>query len=97
MGHKYVCLRCHKCFSAGTDFTKFLQKKKCPDCSAPMVLLNEKFKAPSKKNAAQWEIVKILVDNGFSYQPLYDPISGERIPYPRTKIEAEEFIRKYKK
>ena len=96
MGHKYVCLRCRKCFSAGTGFTKFQDNKICPDCMTPMVLLNEKFKAPSKTDVAQWEIVKMLVDNGFRFQTLYDPVSGERIRYPRTKTEAEEFIRKYK-
>jgi len=57
-----------------------------------MVLLNEKFKAPSKTDVAQWEIVKMLVDNGFRFQTLYDPVSGEKIRYPRTKTEAEEFI-----
>lgn len=93
MGHKYVCLRCRKCFSAGTDFIKIQDHKKCPDCLAPMVLLNEKFKAPSINDVARWEVVKMLVDNGFRYQTIYDPISGERIPYPTTKTEAEEFIR----
>ena len=97
MGHKYVCLRCRKCFSAGTDFTKFQDKKICPDCLTPMVLLNEKFKAPSKEDVAQWEIVKMLVDNGFRFQTLYDPVSGEKIRYPRTKTEAEEFIQKNKR
>ena len=108
MGHKYVCLRCRKCFSAGTDFTKFQDKKRCPECSAPMVLLNERFKAPPKEDTAQWEIVRMVVDNGFNYQTLYDPDSGnyqtlydpdsgERIPYPRTKTEAEEFIRNNKR
>ena len=96
MGHKYVCLRCRKCFSAGTDFIKFQDNKICPDCMTPMVLLNEKFKAPSQTDVAQWEIVKMLVDNGFRFQTLYDPVSGQRIRYPRTKTEAEEFIRKYK-
>lgn len=97
MGYKYVCLRCRKCFSAGTDYTKFKDKKKCPECSKPMALLNEKFKAPSKEDSTQWEIVKMVVDNGFNYQTLYDSDSGERIHYPTTKNEAEEFIRKYKK
>ena len=97
MGHKYVCLRCRKCFSAGTDFTKFQDKKRCPECSAPMVLLNERFKAPPKEDTAQWEIVRMVVDNGFNYQTLYDPDSGERIPYPRNKTEAEEFIRNNKR
>ena len=63
----------------------------------PMVLLNEKFKAPSKTDVAQWEIVKMLVDNGFRFQTLYDPVSGEKIRYPRTKTEAEEFIQKNKR
>ena len=63
----------------------------------PMALLNEKFKAPSKEDSTQWEIVKMVVDNGFNYQTLYDSDSGERIHYPTTKNEAEEFIRKYKK
>ena len=97
MGHKYVCLHCRKCFSAGTDFTKFQDKKRCPECSAPMVLLNERFKAPPKEDTAQWEIVRMVVDNGFNYQTLYDPDSGERILYPRTKTEAEEFIRNNKR
>ena len=97
MGHKYVCLHCHKCFSAGTDFTKFQDKKKCPVCLAPMTLLNEKFKAPAKDDSTQWDIVKLLVDNGFNYQTLYDSVSGETVPYPRTKKDAEEFVRKYRK
>ena len=97
MGHKYVCLHCHKCFIAGTDFTKFQDKKKCPVCLAPMTLLNEKFKAPPKDDSTQWEIVKLLVDNGFKYQTLYDSVSGERVPYPRTKKDAEDFVRKYSK
>ncbi len=97
MGHKYVCLHCHKCFCAGTDFTKFQDKKKCPVCLAPMTLLNEKFKAPPKDDSTQWEIVKLLVDKGFKYQTLYDSVSGERVPYPKTKKDAEEFVRKYSK
>ena len=43
----------------------------------PMVLLNEKFKAPSKTDVAQWEIVKMLVDNGFRFQALYDHTSAK--------------------
>ena len=97
MGHKYVCLHCHKCYSAGTDFTKFQEKKICPECSSLMFLLNEKFKAPLKCDYTQWEIVKMLIDNGFHYQTIFDPITHEKIPYPRTKKEAEEFIRKYVK
>jgi hypothetical protein len=62
-----------------------------------MVLLNERLKAPPKEDTAQWEIVRMVVDNGFNYQTLYDPDSGERIPYPRTKTEAEEFIRNNKR
>jgi hypothetical protein len=62
-----------------------------------MTLLNEKFKAPPKDDSTQWEIVKLLVDNGFKYQTLYDSVSGERVPYPRTKKDAEEFVRKYSK
>ena len=62
-----------------------------------MFLLNEKFKAPLKCDYTQWEIVKMLIDNGFYYQTIFDPITHEKIPYPRTKKEAEEFIRKYVK
>ena len=62
-----------------------------------MILLNEKFKAPRKSDSTQWEIVKLLVDNGFRYQTIYDPITGERVPYPRTKKDAETFIQWFKK
>ena len=96
MGHKYVCFHCRKSFSAGNDFTKFQYSRVCPECLGPMALLNEKFKPPRKDDFTQWEIVKMLVDNGFFYQSIYDPISGERVPYPRTIKDAEEFILKYK-
>ena len=62
-----------------------------------MTLLNEKFKAPAKDDSTQWDIVKFFVDNGFKYQTLYDSVSGEIVPYPRTKKDAEEFVRKYRK
>jgi hypothetical protein len=97
MGHKYVCLHCRKSYSVGTGFIHFQEKKICPECLAPMTLLNEKFKAPRKDDTTQWEIVKLLVDNGFFYQSVLDPISGEKVPYPRTKRDAEAFIEKYKK
>lgn len=97
MGHKYVCLHCHKSYSVGPGFIRFQEKKICPECLAPMTLLNEKFKAPRKEDTAQWEIVKLLVDHGFFYQSVFDPISGEKVPYPRTRRDAEAFIEKYKK
>ena len=97
MGHKYVCLHCHKSYSAGTGFIIFQENKVCPECLGPMILLNEKFKAPRKSDSTQWEIVKLLVDNGFRYQTIYDPITGERVPYPRTKKDAETFIQWFKK
>lgn len=86
-----------KCYSAGTDFTKFQEKKICPECSSLMFLLNEKFKAPLKCDSTQWEIVKMLIDNCFHYQTIFDPITNENVPYPWTKKEAEEFIQKYAK
>ena len=97
MGHKYVCLHCRKSYSAGTDFTQFRDNKPCPECAAPMTLLDEKFKAPPKDDTAQWDIVTLLVSHGFRYQTLLDPLTGAPVPYPRTKREAEEFIRKYRK
>ena len=56
-----------------------------------------KVQAPRKEDTAQWEIVKLLVDHGFFYQSVFDPISGEKVPYPRTRRDAEAFIEKYKK
>ena len=97
MGYKSVCLDCHKSYSLGTDFEN-MRESACPQCGKRMVLLNHKFRPP-KLESKQWEVVKILVENGFKYQRIFSKHDDGKlyaVDYPITLKEAKEFISLYK-
>lgn len=98
MGYKSVCLDCHKSFSLGTDFEN-LRESACPQCGQKMVLLNHKFRPP-KLESKEWEVVKLLVENGFKYQQILSKHDNGNsyyaVDYPLTLKEAKEFIITYK-
>lgn len=102
MGHKKLCLHCRKVFNrdfdpgSGHDY-------KCPDCGRSMILMPHRFRPPKRIDDKKWEVVKLLIENGFKYQLLYDYIEVEGklqavlVKYPESLREAKEFIEKYRK
>ena len=67
----------------------------CPQCAMPMTRLSRKFKAPATRAKAQWEKVRLLVENGFLFYSVYERTSwGEvGVAYPKSVKEARKFIR----
>lgn len=64
-----------------------------------MVRLSRKFSAPSAIDTAQWKKVQLLVENGFLFQPVYEPtdVGARRTArYPLTFAQAKEFVVAFK-
>jgi DNA-directed RNA polymerase subunit RPC12/RpoP len=101
MGHKKMCLECKKTFNREFD-TGSGHDYKCPDCGKSMILMPHRFRPPKRTDDKKWETVKLLVENGFKYQHIYDhkEIDGkwtsESVEYPENPKDAKEFIKKYK-
>lgn len=60
-----------------------------------MTQLSRKFKAPAARAKAQWQKVRLLVENGFLFYSVYQRTSlGEvGVPYPSSLEQAGKFIR----
>lgn len=97
MGYKNICLKCRTSYSKGNDYENQTESN-CPHCSTKMILVNQKFKPPKKSDTKSWKMVKLLVENGFKFQTVYEHIEKGiylKINYPNNLTEAEEFIKKY--
>ena len=102
MGHKKLCLDCRKVFSREFDFSS-ARNYKCPDCGKTMILMPHRFRPPKRTDDRRWETVRILVENGFRYQHIFNHIEtnegliSESVRYPESPREANEFMEKYRK
>jgi hypothetical protein len=87
----HICVDCRKSFKKPES----LMPRACPQCAGPMTQLSRKFKAPAARAKAQWEKVRLLVENGFLFYSVYDRTSwGEvGVAYPKSVKEARKFIR----
>lgn len=100
MGYKNVCLTCKIAFSEGSNAEHFNKEKNCPNCGEKMVFVSQKFKPPKKSDTKAWEMVRLLIENGFYFQSVYTPYPTGgyiEVEYPKTLSEAREFIKKYGK
>lgn len=98
MGYKNICLECKTSYSKGNDFENQTTSD-CTQCGQKMVLVNHKFKPPKKSDTKNWEVVKLLVENGFKFQSVYEEVEKGvylKVNYPTKLSEAKEFIKKYK-
>ena len=93
MGYKNICLNCKISFNQGTDFDKIFLSN-CTTCGSAMTQVDQKFKPPKKNQIKKWEVVNILIQNGFRYDRIYD--NNETIKYPEKMNEVKIFIEKYK-
>ena len=95
MGYKNVCLTCRKAFNQGSDFEK-IREAVCPECGKQMIQVDHKFKPPRKNAFKKWEVVELLLNNGFVYQRIYETkFQSPYIQYPENLKQAKEFILKY--
>ncbi|MFN8358688.1 MAG: hypothetical protein U0264_02125 [Candidatus Kapaibacterium sp.] len=103
MGHKVVCLDCRISFSQGTDLNN-RREANCPTCGKPMLLLSHRFRPPKKSDDKKWETVKLLIDNGFYFQHIYETVETNNgitsfqnlVAYPENLRDAREFVERYK-
>mgnify|MGYP003578356908 CR=1 FL=1 len=105
MGYKAVCFNCRKAFNYNA-YADNQAPAKCPDCSQPLALLNQKFQPPKKSDAKAWEVVKFLSDKGFPFHHVYKDVSKSLkvdvrssenyVDYPTTMKEAVAFVEMYK-
>jgi hypothetical protein len=104
MGYKNTCLDCRKAFNRplNTDLSRVF---KCPDCGKPTVSLSHLFQPPAKDDLNGWATVKLIVDNGFTYDHIYKNIEKKEgriigysgyAEYPDNLRDAKEFIENYK-
>jgi ribosomal protein L33 len=98
MGYKDICLICRKAYNRGTNM-ETPAKLKCPECGENTVAVNQKFKPPKKLDLKKWEVVKFIIDNGFSYDKLFEEIEGDGFiqigKYPENMRDAKEFVKKF--
>jgi len=96
MGHKKVCFTCRKAFSLYEYEAKEVNLA-CPECGNTTDLLNHSFRPPKRSDIKQWRLARFLVDHGFHFTHIYDPVSYVLVPYPKTMEEAIPFVEKYKR
>jgi len=102
MGHKNACFNCRKAFTMGTDFDNMRQSN-CPECGQRMTLMTHRFRPPKKEDDMKWQTVRYLVDNGFTYQRIYEKsetnseqkIKRISVEYPENLRDAKDFVTKY--
>ena len=84
--------------------TKLNRVFKCPDCGKPTISLSHLFQPPAKDDLKKWVVVKLLVDNGFTYDHVYATAEMENgvvtswsgyAQYPDNLKDAKEFIEKF--
>ena len=90
--HPFACFHCRRSFKR--PWERGVEQRPCPNCGAPAVPLNRKFKPPRADDAEQWKKVEYLVRHGFRFQSIYDS-AGNCIAYPETLKEAVEFVKSY--
>ena len=90
--HPHACFACRKSFRRVADLRQ--APRPCPDCGAPTVVMNRKFKAPPTDDLKQWAKVRFLADHGFRFGSIVDE-QGYRVAYPATLQEARIFVREY--
>ncbi len=96
----FACFQCCKSFKREIDYhsDKWLKELKCPECGGPSYNFGRHFKAPKKSDKKQWQKVRLLFDNGFQFQKIYDQENnGLQIPYPETLEQAKEFVVRWSK
>ena len=70
-----------------------------------MTLLPHRFRPPKKSDSKGWQLTSFLINNGFTYQHIYQIGKNELVkgkydnyvPYPKSIRDAKEFIVQYKK
>lgn len=100
---KKLCLTCSKSFNISSE-DSVLSNFKCPECGKQAIAITHRFRPPKVDDKRKWEVVKFLIDNGFSYKhiSIYKPdhhgiqrfVAYAR--YPENMIDAIEFVKKYK-
>lgn len=105
MGYKKVCFNCRKSYNHPLK-TEQIRSSKCPECGNEMEELSQLFQPPKQSDKKKWDVVKLLVDNGFKYHHIWEEefknVKGEIIryqnyaKYPESLKDAEEFLEKYK-
>jgi len=87
----FVCFHCRKSFKLPVSRAA----RVCPQCRGTMEMLSRKFSAPRAADIAQWKKVQFLVENGFRFYPVLQPLAAgvsQRVRYPSTLAEAKEFV-----
>lgn len=101
MGFKLVCVPCRSSFSVGNEL-EIKNVVKCRNCGKPANILHHKFKPPKKEDKKKWELVELLIENGFDFSSAYIPFPTPGSPvklqvgYPQTMEEAAYFVKNVK-
>lgn len=67
-----------------------------------MALFPHRFRPPKRTDNNSWKLVKFLYENGFNYQHIYEngleqsKKNALYVKYPKTIMDAKEFVEKYK-
>lgn len=98
MGYKIICTECRTSYSKGND-PENLFESNCSSCGQKMILVDHKFKPPKKSEIKKWQVVKLLVENGLTFQAVHEKLEKGvylRVNYPKNLSEAKEFIQRFK-
>lgn len=91
----YACLDCRKSFKRPRVFAP-PEYRPCPVCGKPAIGLHPHFKAPRASNLKQWAKVRLLVEAGFRFRPIWDAAKEKAIPYPETLRDAGPWIERFR-
>jgi len=99
----FACFKCRKSFKqiSRWELPEHMRPAEgtarvvpCPDCGEPMADMGHDFKAPKKKDIAQWKKVERLYEAGFTFHSCGCCGPGYR---PAELREVESFIQSRQK
>jgi hypothetical protein len=86
-----ICLQCKKSFKRPRPVFR------CPECHETTYRVHPNFRAPKATARKEWEVVELLVRNGFDFSGWVRKKDApgptlQRPGYPRTLRDAHEFM-----
>lgn len=94
----FACFKCRKVFKQTSRYELPDHLKphdgekricKCPQCGEPMADMGHDFKAPKQSDVKQWEKIRILYNNGFTFHSCGCTGPGYR---PEKLNEVKNFL-----
>lgn len=83
----HACFKCRKSFKVAP---RPQREAACPNCRGPIFEMGRSFRAPARRNVAQWAKIEVLYQAGFRF---FSYRSFDCPPLPAKLSQVKAFIR----